>query len=222
LLQCSDVAAKAVANALVVCIAPSELSWVSFLGPGLIFVSAIVALVGVINARDVAKQRATLDFIEKVESTEHYRKLNSAFSALRQSKGFAHLTSPAEEDKPDRSAMMDYLNHYEMVSIGIRRNILDGKIYREWMLGPFVRDWNAASDWIQRERWKWDPEKGAWSYRSRLYANYQWAACSWSKDGRKLTKHTTPPPAAAAGPGDEALPEPIGEPPEKPDVTPPA
>jgi len=75
------------------------------------------------------------------------------------------------------------------------------------MLGPFVRDWNAASDWIQRERWKWDPDTQKWSYRSQLYANYQWAACTWSKEARKLSRASTPPPAhPSEGPGDEPLP----------------
>jgi hypothetical protein len=115
LIQCSDVAAKAAAHAYVVCIEPSPTSWVTFLGPGLIFISALIAIVGVQNARAVAKQRATLDFIEKVESTEHYRNLNATFSRLRRSEGFAHLTDPPEALKPTRAALMDYLNHYELV-----------------------------------------------------------------------------------------------------------
>jgi Domain of unknown function (DUF4760) len=45
----------------------------------------------------------------------------------------------------------DYINHYELVAIGIRSNILDERMYRTWMEGPFVRDFNSAADFIQSE-----------------------------------------------------------------------
>ena len=161
------------------------------------------------NARAVAKQKATLDLIEKVESTEHYRKLNQTFSRLRRGDGFAHLHNPqSDADKSDRRDLNDYMNHYEMVSVGILHEILDENFYKMWMQGPFVRDWNAASDWVQRERWK-KRDDGTWDYYSKVFCNYESVACRWSKDGIKLNRLYSSPPTdqQAGGPGDEPFPE---------------
>lgn len=207
-MQCASIAATGIkTGAILICVPQPTTSWTAFISPALVFVSAIIAYVGIRNVRAVARQRATLDFIEKVESTPHYRTLNDNFSRLRRGPGFDHLHDPqTADDQTDRSAIQDYLNHYEMVAIGIRNNILDARIYRDWMLGAFVRDWNAASDWVQRERWKWDETAQIWTYHDKLYVNYGWAACAWSKAARRLDRHTTKPPQTASGPGDEAMP----------------
>lgn len=186
---------------------PSAVSWVTYVTPVLVLLSAIIAIIGVRNARSVARQKATLDLIEKVESSEHYRARNAVFSRRRTGPGFADLNAPmTDSDREDRSAVVDYLNHYEIVAIGIRSNILDAEFYRRWMVGPFVRDWNAASDWVQRERWKWDAEARLWRYRHQLFENFQWLAIRWSAEARVLTSESSAPPPHSAGPGDAALP----------------
>lgn len=121
-----------------------------------------------------------------------------------------HLVDPAPDDKPMRKAVFDYLNHYEMVSIGLRQDILDERIYRAWMEGAFVRDWNAAAEFIQRERWKVD-EDGNWSYRDSIYENYQYVACSWSNEAEALTEQSYAKPSQAVRPGDDPLPVPIDD-----------
>jgi Domain of unknown function (DUF4760) len=131
----------------------------------------------ILNARDLARNKATLDLIEKRESTDHYRSINQTFSRLRKTVGFAHLNDPTTEaDVGDRQAVVDYLNHYEMVAIGIERKLLDATLYRRWMEGAYVRDWNAAVGWVQRERWKTD-DSGNWTYRATILKNFQLVAC---------------------------------------------
>lgn len=182
----------------------------AYITPALVFLSTVIAYLALRNARSVARQKATLDLIEKEESNEHYRTISAKFSELRRNGGLTHPNTSAQEQLPDRSVILDHLNHYEIVAIGIRQNILDTKIYRAWMEGTFVRDWNAAADWVQRERWKQDAS-GEWRYRDSIYKHYQWVACRWSKDARRLTKASSPPPIIATSPGDEALPDPIDE-----------
>lgn len=173
-------------------------------------VASIIAVVALRNTRSVARQKATLDLIEKRESTEHYRDLSRTFFELQKGPGFLHLVAPSETDRPLRKKVFDYLNHYEMIAIGLRQNILDEKIYRAWMEGAFVRDWNAAADFIQRERWKID-EEGQWHYRDSIYQNYGHIARRWSREARVLTAASSGPPTTPAGPGDDQLPEPIDE-----------
>jgi hypothetical protein len=200
------------AKAIYICIAGPAVNWTIWIAPTCVFLSAVIgsaiAYLGVRNVRAVARQRATLDFIEKVESTPHYRAINTIFSRYRVNNGFGRLHSPAEEDAADRAAIFDYLNHYEMVAIGIKSNILDDKIYRDWMLGPIIRDWNAVSEFVQRERWKWDSEKSTWSYREKLFENFQRVATSWSREAVNLSKTSSHPPRHPSGPGDERLPQP--------------
>jgi Domain of unknown function (DUF4760) len=145
--------------------------WSDFIALAIASVAAFVAWRAFRSARLIAKQKATLDLIEKRESTEHYRQIIDRFSTLRKNCGFDHLNAPVHTDVADRRMLIDYLNHYELVSIGIRQDILDSRIYRAWIEGSFVRDWNAVADGVQRERWKQD-DGGRWRYRSSIYANY--------------------------------------------------
>lgn len=172
----------------------------------IIGVSAIA--VATWTAHNVARSKATLDLIEKRESTDFYRKTNALFSKLRRSGGFAHLNNPTEKDEPDRALVRDYLNHYELVSLGIRTKVLNGAFYLAWMGGPFVRDWNAACDWIQRERWKRDEASGQWSYDEQIFEHFEFVATRWSTTATRLKTLPRHPPrdAGAGGVGDEPLP----------------
>lgn len=156
----------------IICVEPAAPDWRVYLTPFLALVSIIVAYRAIVNARRMARQRATLDFIEKVESGDHYRHIVQTFSDLRRGPGFGDIMNPQTEQAKDlRRCVNDYLNHYEMVAIGIREGILDEKIYRDWMRGPFVREWNAAAEWIQNERWKRQPD-GSWEYYEKTFENY--------------------------------------------------
>lgn len=205
-MQCSNIAPPSSTADIIVCIVQGAVTWTTFLGPGVIAISAFIAWRGIKNVKEVAQKRATLDFIEKAESTEHYRKLNDKFSTLRRGGGFLHLNVPAQGHDDDRQKVVDYLNHYELVSLGIRRGALDGDIYRQWMGGAFVRDWNAAREWIQRERWMWDEGKKKWLYRESIFKEYQLMAKKWSHDALDLTKNSFPPPEKPKE-GNEVLPQ---------------
>jgi hypothetical protein len=192
------------------CVSNPDPLWKALLSPVLVLLSALVAIIGIRNVRAVARQRATLDIIEKFESTEHYRALNEAFSTVRKSAGFAALHDPATAaSKKTRGQVQDYINHYELVAIGIRNNILDAKIYRTWMASAVVRDWNAAAEYVQHERWRLNARGDDYVYHPGLYANYQWLAANFSNTARRLTATSSPKPllAAASGPGDDPLPE---------------
>ena len=212
-MRCQTVPTVAGATPItIVCIEP-PLSPLAYATPTVAFlsfiVSAIIALRALRNTRSVARQKATLDLIEKRESTEHYRAISRTYFELQSGPGFMHLVDPTPDDKPLRKSVFDYLNHYEIIAIGIRQDILDERIYRAWMEGAFVRDWNAASEFIQRQRWK--HADGAWQYRASIYENYQHVACRWSKDAIRLTQNSFPPPNHPAGPGDTPLPKPIDD-----------
>ena len=201
-----------VGSTVVCVIQPSD--WRIYITPALVLISACIAYLSVATNRRIARQRATLDLIEKVESSEHYRNIVNTFTTLRRGRGFAHLNNPlTDDDKATRRRLNDYLNHYEIVAIGIRAGILDEAFYRDWMRGPLVRDWNAAASFVQRERWKRKPD-GEWEYYGKVFLAYERLARRWSREAIMLSKAYSGPPSdeEAGGPGDEALP-----PPKEPD-----
>lgn len=125
-----------------------ETAFVALFGIGLAFFSSRAALR---SAREIARERATLDMIGKVESTPHCRDLISTFSCYRRQKFFDKLTAPAEErEKSDRQKVLDCLNHYELVAIVIKAGPFDRDVHACWMEPDYVRDWNAAADFIHR------------------------------------------------------------------------
>jgi hypothetical protein len=200
---------KQFADHIAICQPSNTLHWSAFLAPILVLISVGVAIWGVVNARAIARKKATLDLIEKRESTEHYRKLLKAFRKTRLETGFDGLANPlTDEAREARSAILDYINHYELVAIGIRRNILDEPMYRDWMEGAFVRDYNAAADFIQRERWRRTADGKGWVYRRSIFGNYQWAAERWSPEAVRLEEGEPPIDAPEQAVGDEHLPEP--------------
>jgi hypothetical protein len=183
--------------------------WRIYLTPLLVLASAVIAYLAMLTTRRVARQRATLDLVEKVESGEHYRNVVQTFTELRRGKGFAHLNNPkTEEDKKARRCIFDFLNHYEMVSIGIRKGILDEAFYRDWMRGPFVRDWNAIALFVQKERWK--REDGIWKYYDQTFIEFELLARAWSDEAIQLSRLMSgpPPDEEADAPSAEPLPPP--------------
>ncbi|MDF7776653.1 DUF4760 domain-containing protein [Sphingomonas sp. AOB5] len=141
----------------------------------------------------IARRKATFDVIINVEKTASYMLLNRRFSELRRSGGIKHICHPDTGTlHEDRTVLIEYLNHYEVVALGIRRKLLDPAVYRKWMGGAFVRDWNAAADFVERERWRLHSNIGRWRYDATTYENFEWLACLWSKDAVRLAKRRRP------------------------------
>jgi len=177
------------------------------LAPIAILISAVVAYFAIRKNAEVARKKATLDLIEKTESTPYYKDLHDTFERIRRTKSFMQIADPqTQDDIKNRRKVQAYLNQYELISIGIGREALDTETYQDWMRGPFIRDWNAAADFIQRERWEYVKQSGSWRYNPRLYENYGKVASKWSTEAIALGKKYSSPPEAPSGPGDESLP----------------
>ncbi|MEM6565848.1 MAG: DUF4760 domain-containing protein [Pseudomonadota bacterium] len=168
-----------------------------------------MAFAGYYASKAMARKRATIDLIEKVESTPHYRELQSTFVHHREEGTLQCLNDPKNErDRKDRQDIQDFLNHYELVAIGIQTEILDKDIYVNWMGGPFVRDWNAATDFIQRERWKRDDRSPTgFRYHSKLFEAYQAMALEFDKTAEQINHDSGGPPTTPSGPGDAPIPD---------------
>jgi hypothetical protein len=135
----------------------------------------------------IARRKSTFDVIMNIEKTPDYMKMNRLFSELRRGIGFHHLNSPDSDERRDhRQQILEYLNHYEVVALGIQHKILDETIYKKWMEQAVVRDWNAAAPFIQQERIKWHDGKNRDVYDPTVLEYFEWLACKWPGDAIRL------------------------------------
>jgi Domain of unknown function (DUF4760) len=196
------------------CISAPDPIWkllLAFLTPALVVVSLILAARSIANTRAVARQKATIDLIEKVESTAHYRDLAAAFITARDTGKMGKLGDPHNAgDRLLRRQVLGYLNHYELIAIGIEDNILDDAIYRKWMQASAVADWNDALLFIQAERWRLNEARAAFVYHSEIFVRFQRATSRWSAKAITLDEawgERPVLPVGEPGPGDEPRPE---------------
>lgn len=183
--------------------------FISLATPSVILLSVIVAILGVWRNTAMTKRKATLDLIERTESTEHYWNIYGTFAKYRKGEGgssFSDLNAPGNDaQKKDRKAVLDFINHFEIIAIGIKQGILSATFYRLWMRSIFCRDWDAAADFIWRERWKKTPN-GDWLYYKQVFEHFEKRALKWGAT-RSLKKGNPPKDVVgegAVGPGDDA------------------
>lgn len=98
----------------------------------------------------IARKRATLDLIERSESTEFYLSVYAAFrEVLVSDAGFEQIKNPTMPAMMEqRRKVIAFLNHYELVAIGKEQGILDEDPYRDFMRGTVVRHWLRAEAFV--------------------------------------------------------------------------
>jgi hypothetical protein len=178
----------------ITCIVPQSSLIVPLVSIVTAIIAAWLALQSIENARDIARRKATLDLIEKTESSEHYRQLVETFLRIKDEGLFVHMVDKSVAGLlPERGALIDYLNHYELVAIGVRNGVLDADMYRLWMQSAFVDTWNDAAAWVQairlRGRTKGDPQ----AYNHKAYEHFAHLAARWSPMAVRLTADSPEP-----------------------------
>jgi Domain of unknown function (DUF4760) len=119
-----------------------------------LLVSLFAALYTVYINRRTARIKATLDLIEASESKDRYLDLYKNYKDYRDSEEFRNgvILPTTEDHKTNRRLCFDFLNHYELVAVGIKEGILDERFYKTWMEYAVVRDYRAAFSLIQSAR----------------------------------------------------------------------
>jgi Domain of unknown function (DUF4760) len=112
-------------------------------------VAALIAIWGVLSQRQIARRRATLDYIATSKSNRELIAARRTFIELAKASG--GLAVWAEEDKektPEALNIGEVLNQYELISLGIQFGILDYKFYRMLSRGVTLRFWNHGHPYI--------------------------------------------------------------------------
>ena len=85
--------------------------------------------------------------------SEKYRSDHDAFVRVRDEKLWPQITSSDRaEDVELRRRVQAYLNHYEIVALGVEENLFSKTIYRKWMGSVLVRDWNDSVGFVEEMR----------------------------------------------------------------------
>ena len=142
-----------------------------------ILLSVIVAIVGIRHQWRIAARRAALQVVLDREVHEPYfaQLSRDAYAILSNETQWRPLTQvPLSKEATEKlNAVQTFLNHYEVVAIAIRRQILDEDFYAAWARTVCVRHWKRAEPFIEA----WKKASGhdlAWSEFTRL-------ADRWSK-----------------------------------------
>ncbi len=95
--------------------------------------------------------RATLDVILKSESDTYYQNIYATFtSELTRSGGLISLMDAhSDNEKRSRRNVHDFLNHYELIAIAIKKEILDEHFYKEWMRSTYIKHYRESEEYIK-------------------------------------------------------------------------
>jgi hypothetical protein len=147
-------------------------------------ISVSIAGVAFLYTRRANRRRATLDMVMKTLLDEgaqkQYRKFRDIVRKDKNADDSFKIISLTEEDQldsEDRKTVLQQLNVYELMALGIRRKLFDEALYKRWYHNQFMTDYEGASDFISKLQ-----EKKASIYceASALYAN-------WLKDGHPVS-----------------------------------
>lgn len=156
--------------------------WATLLAPiATLIVGGIasgVAILAIRANREIARNRATFDYLERTESTIFYQEISRTFISLKRSPdGFKTIFDPqTEEHIKQRQHVMQYLNHYENVSLGIQWGTLSEEIYYRAYRSALLADWEAAKPVIENRRTSTLPSRPP---NPRAFVEFDWLARRW-------------------------------------------
>ncbi len=158
-------------------------------------ITYVTALISWQKNQAIAQQRATLDLIDKTESSQQKRDLAAAFKYCEK-RGFDDsIHDPEhEDDRTRRYKVQQFLNQHEILAIGIKRNVLEETILKDWNETQFVHTWNVATPFIQKERWHFNKTIGQWDYNNKLWEHFGEIAHKWDSDAIIINRNSSQPP----------------------------
>jgi Domain of unknown function (DUF4760) len=123
--------------------------------------------------------RATLDLLERLETHDYYQTRYRSFRKVRMEPNGVHriiqLTSSGT-DETERDHCLDFLNVYELLSLGMRKGILDERFFRRAYEPTLLRDWVAAKPLIDDMR---NPNDRSKSGHPGYFEHYEWLVNRW-------------------------------------------
>lgn len=143
-------------------------------------VSVIVAYLAYRSTRKATRRRATLDMVMKTlmdnDVQEEYRKFRDLIRKDQDSTDPFDMTAIATANavgNDDRNTVLQQLNIYELMALGIRRGLFDEALYKRWYHNQFMMDYEGVSELIDALQ----------SNKSSIYCEASALYKSWARNG---------------------------------------
>ena len=145
------------------------------------FFAAAIAFLAILSHRRTTARKSTLEFIVSHELHD------PKWLELRL-KVFPILSDPAKwgplvtaKSTPKKQDVLAWLNHHEVVALGIKHRTLDRNLYFDWLEDLYRADWELAKDFVGTLRSKGENAENA-------FTEFEALATSESKPINTLTK----------------------------------
>ena len=170
-----------------------------------IVLAAVAAFVVIWFTGKVSRRESTISLIRDTFLNEADGGTYNKFSNLvrqyqSENKDFSALAQQNDQNKTDKLIVKNQANEYELISLGIRKGVLDEDFYKMWFFSQFMRDYTIIKPYLdavraltnndaffcefERMHQKWGRKKHPIAFPSRIKKIW-WAA---SAQDHKLKK----------------------------------
>jgi hypothetical protein len=111
-------------------------------------IAALIAIWGVISQRQIARRRATLDYIATSKSNRELIAARREFVNIAKKGGLDLLAAEDKEQTKEAQIIAEVLNQYELIAVGIQFGILDYSLFRRFSRTVTIRFWNHGHPYI--------------------------------------------------------------------------
>lgn len=120
---------------------------------GSALIGATVAVLAIWHQRAIARKRAMIDALLTKNWDRNYIEARSEFVRLRDDRAaLLEAAKLANAEGDDASTIRSILNDYEITALGIKRGILDEKIFKLWFRTSFLDDHEKLKSYIEEIR----------------------------------------------------------------------
>jgi hypothetical protein len=141
--------------------------WITAVGVG-------IAIWGIWSQRSIARKRAAIDVFIKTEMdekmTEAYDKFHAGLDKMRNAKSVEEFCT-AEALRPDYLAIRKYLNVHELVSVGIRKKVLDETVCNAYWADALTNGYRDAKPVLDYVR---NRPRNKYTYSDLEQMNSKW------------------------------------------------
>lgn len=154
----------------------------------LIFLSVIAAFLVIWHNERTSRRKATIDMVSATffneKGHESYNQFKNVIRTIEQ-RGediarYAAKEISDEEEKRFADVILRQLNHYELVSLGIKKSVFDEEFYKFWFFSQFMRDFAKLKPFIDRIRTEYSNQA--------YFCEYEFLADRWQRN-RHPVKH---------------------------------
>jgi hypothetical protein len=125
---------------------------VGYLAGAITVIAIGVAIAAIFAQRQTARAHATLTHLTTMEFDEDFLRAKKMFLEL-EAKGDLQKYGNRKLAHTDEARLIRiYLNHFEMVSLGLQHRIIDYDIFIKWNRKTVLLVWTAASPFVNRLR----------------------------------------------------------------------